>query len=90
MDHYIKKIMTARVYDVSKETPLETAPGLSSRTGNHVLLKREDMQPVSSFKSRGAYNRIFKLQQQQPSSSGNRDAKDYPENQGGCCQKSGC
>ena len=70
MDHYIKKILTARVYDVSKETPLEIAPGLSSKTDNHVLLKREDMQPVFSFKSRGAYNRIFNLKQQQPDIEG--------------------
>ena len=70
MDHYIKKILTARVYDVSKETPLEPAPGLSAKTGNHVLLKREDMQPVFSFKSRGAYNRIYKLKQQQPDTEG--------------------
>lgn len=70
MDHYIKKILTARVYDVSKETPLETAPGLSAKTGNNVLLKREDMQPVFSFKCRGAYNRIFKLQQQHPDTEG--------------------
>ncbi len=70
MDHYIKKILTARVYDVSRETALEEAPGLSARTANNVLLKREDMQPVFSFKCRGAYNRIFKLQQQQPNVQG--------------------
>ena len=70
MDHYIKKILTARVYDVSKETPLEAAPGLSTKTGNHVLLKREDMQPVFSFKSRGAYNRIYNLKQQRPDIEG--------------------
>jgi len=70
MDHYIKKILTARVYDVSRETPLETAPGLSAKTGNRVLLKREDMQPVFSFKSRGAYNRIYKLWQQRPDTEG--------------------
>ncbi len=70
MDHYIKKILTARVYDVSKETPLDIAPGLSTKTGNHVYLKREDLQPVFSFKCRGAYNRIFKLQQQHPETVG--------------------
>ncbi len=70
MDHYIKKILNARVYDVSNETPLDAAPGLSVKTGNNVLLKREDMQPVFSFKCRGAYNRIFKLQQQQPDTEG--------------------
>lgn len=70
MDHYIKKILTARVYDVSKETPMDSAPGLGEKTGNHVLLKREDMQPVFSFKCRGAYNRIYKLLQQQPDTQG--------------------
>lgn len=70
MDHYIKKILNARVYDVSNETPLEVAAGLSVKTKNNVLLKREDMQPVFSFKCRGAYNRIFKLQQQQPNIEG--------------------
>ncbi len=70
MDHYIRKILTARVYDVSSETPLEIAPGLSAKTRNNILLKREDMQPVFSFKCRGAYNRIFKLQQQQPDTQG--------------------
>jgi len=77
MDHYIKKILTARVYDVSRETPLKAAPGLSAKTGNHVLLKREDMQPVFSFKCRGAYNRIFKLLQQ------------YPDTQGVVCASAG-
>ena len=70
MDHYIKKILTARVYDVSVETALESAPALSAKTGNRVLLKREDMQPVFSFKCRGAYNRIFNLQQQRPDTRG--------------------
>ena len=66
MDHYIKKILTARVYDVSRETPLESVPNLSARTGNRVMLKREDMQSVFSFKCRGAYNRIFKLKESHP------------------------
>ena len=70
MDHYIKKILNARVYDVSKETALDVAPGLSAKIGNQVLLKREDLQPVFSFKCRGAYNRIFKLQQQYPNTEG--------------------
>ena len=77
MDHYIKKILNARVYDVSKETALDVAPGLSTKTGNQVLLKREDLQPVFSFKCRGAYNRIFKLQQQ------------YPETEGVVCASAG-
>ena len=55
---YLEAIEHARVYDVAKETPLEPAPKLSARLGNTVLLKREDLQPVFSFKLRGAYNKI--------------------------------
>ncbi|MGE5467707.1 MAG: threonine ammonia-lyase, biosynthetic [Ignavibacteria bacterium] len=58
---YLEKILNARVYDVAIESPLELAPGLSARTGNRVLLKREDMQPVFSFKLRGAYNKMAHL-----------------------------
>ncbi len=58
---YLKKILTARVYDVAIESPLELAPTLSSRLGNRVLLKREDQQPVFSFKLRGAYNKMAHL-----------------------------
>ena len=58
---YIEKILKARVYDVAIESPLEEATRLSRRLGNHVLLKREDLQPVFSFKLRGAYNRIAHL-----------------------------
>jgi threonine dehydratase len=58
---YIEKILRARVYDVAVETPLELAPRLSRRLGNDVYLKREDLQPVFSFKLRGAYNRIVQL-----------------------------
>jgi threonine dehydratase len=58
---YLKKIESARVYDVARETPLELAPILSRRTGNHVWLKREDEQPVFSFKCRGAYNKMAGL-----------------------------
>ncbi len=58
---YLEKILTARVYDVAVETPLEAQPNLSRRTGNSVLLKREDMQPVFSFKLRGAYNKMAHL-----------------------------
>jgi threonine dehydratase len=60
-DNYIERILRARVYDVAMETPLEAAPRLSRRIGNSVLLKREDMQPVFSFKLRGAYNKIAHL-----------------------------
>lgn len=58
---YIEKILTSSVYDVAKQTPLDPAPLLSSRLGNTVLLKREDLQPVFSFKVRGAYNKIAQL-----------------------------
>ncbi len=54
-------ILTSRVYDVAKETPLDPAPRLSRRLGHEVLLKREDLQPVFSFKLRGAYNKIAHL-----------------------------
>ncbi|MEK7733813.1 MAG: pyridoxal-phosphate dependent enzyme, partial [Pseudomonadota bacterium] len=59
--NYLKKILNARVYDVARETPLEYAPLLSARLHNHVWLKREDEQPVFSFKCRGAYNRMVQL-----------------------------
>jgi threonine dehydratase len=55
---YLQKILTAKVYDVAIETPLEVAPALSARLGNRVLLKREDEQAVFSFKLRGAYNKM--------------------------------
>ena len=58
---YLERILAARVYDVAIESPLELAPGLSARTGHRVLLKREDMQPVFSFKLRGAYNKMAQL-----------------------------
>ncbi|MDQ6967873.1 MAG: threonine ammonia-lyase, biosynthetic, partial [Mariprofundaceae bacterium] len=58
---YLEAIEHARVYDVAKETPLELAPKLSSRLSNEVLIKREDLQPVFSFKLRGAYNKIVHL-----------------------------
>ena len=58
---YLERILKARVYDVAIETPLDLAPSLSARVGNSVLLKREDMQPVFSFKLRGAYNKMVHL-----------------------------
>src|SRR5438093_2148629 len=58
---YLQKILTAKVYDVAVETPLELAPTLSQRLGNRVLLKREDQQSVFSFKIRGAYNKMAHL-----------------------------
>jgi threonine dehydratase len=58
---YLQRILTARVYDVAIESALEPARTLSRRIGNHVLLKREDQQPVFSFKLRGAYNKMARL-----------------------------
>jgi threonine dehydratase len=62
---YLKKILTARVYDVAFETPLELAPSLSQRFGNRIYFKREDMQSVFSFKLRGAYNKMAHLNEAQ-------------------------
>ena len=61
MTDYLERILLARVYDVAIESPLEEAPNLSRRLGNTLLLKREDMQPVFSFKLRGAYNKMVGL-----------------------------
>jgi threonine dehydratase len=58
---YLTRILKARVYDIARETPLDPMPSLSKRTRNTVLLKREDLQPVFSFKLRGAYNKLAKL-----------------------------
>ena len=61
LETYVKKILRARVYDVAIESPLDEAKGLSRRLRNQVLLKREDLQPVFSFKLRGAYNKMAQL-----------------------------
>jgi len=61
LETYVKKILTSRVYDVAQETPLQNARQLSQRLGNPILLKREDLQPVHSFKLRGAYNKLAQL-----------------------------
>ena len=58
---YLEKVLNAQVYDVASETPLEVAGNLSARVGNKIILKREDLQPVFSFKLRGAYNKIASL-----------------------------
>jgi threonine dehydratase len=60
-DNYLKMILNSRVYEVASETPLDYAKNLSRRLGNDVWLKREDLQPVFSFKLRGAYNKIARL-----------------------------
>ena len=61
LEQYVKRVLSARVYDVAVESPLEAARQLSERTGARVLLKREDLQAVHSFKLRGAYNRMAAL-----------------------------
>src|SRR5262245_22579122 len=61
LERYVKKILASRVYDVAIETPLHEARGLSRSLGNRVYLKREDLQPVFSFKLRGAYNKMAQL-----------------------------
>ena len=58
---YLRQILTARVYDIARETELDPALGLSRRLGNRVSFKREDNQPVFSFKVRGAYNKMRNL-----------------------------
>lgn len=61
IDQLLRDVLTSRVYDVAKETPIDPAARLSRRLDNAVLLKREDLQPVFSFKLRGAYNKIAHL-----------------------------
>lgn len=65
MTNYLKKILTSRVYDVAKESPLQLAPNLSQRLGNQIFLKREDLQQVFSFKLRGAYNKMANLSKEE-------------------------
>jgi threonine dehydratase len=60
-ENYVERILKAKVYDVAVETALDAAPRLSRRLNNHVFFKREDLQPVFSFKIRGAYNKIAQL-----------------------------
>jgi threonine dehydratase len=64
-ESYIKRILDARVYDVARETPVDEAVLLSERFGNRIWLKREDLQPVFSFKLRGAYNKMQRLSPEQ-------------------------
>ncbi|WP_339456554.1 threonine ammonia-lyase, biosynthetic [Pseudomonas sp. EA_65y_Pfl1_P120] len=65
LEHYVKKILAAPVYDLAVRTPLQAAPALSALLGNQVLLKREDLQPTFSFKIRGAYNKLVQLTPEQ-------------------------
>jgi threonine dehydratase len=67
---YLQKILKARVYDVASETPLDPAPLLSRRLGNRLLIKREDLQSIFSFKLRGAYNKMAGLPRQRLARSG--------------------
>lgn len=62
---YLNMILNAPVYDVASETPLDPAPRLSQKLGNKILIKREDLQPVFSFKLRGAYNKLVHLTEEQ-------------------------
>ena len=62
---YVEKILKARVYDVARETPLDVASNLSRRLGVNLFLKREDLQPVFSFKIRGAHNRLSALNEEE-------------------------
>lgn len=62
---YLREILTAKVYDVAVETPLQRAETLSAKVGNTIMLKREDLQPVKSFKLRGAYNKMAQLSAEQ-------------------------
>ncbi len=64
-EDWLERILRAPVYDVAIETPLDPAVLLSARTGNRVLIKREDLQPIFSFKLRGAYNRIRQLSERE-------------------------
>ena len=65
LSRLVRQILQATVYDVAIETPLEAAPRISERLNNNIRFKREDLQPVFSFKLRGAYNRISQLPKSQ-------------------------
>ncbi len=69
-DKFLEKVLTARVYDVARETPLDYMPKVSRRFDNEVYLKREDLQPVFSFKCRGAFNKIYQELQANPKLKG--------------------
>ncbi|MHB0888908.1 threonine ammonia-lyase, biosynthetic [Acidithiobacillus sp.] len=67
MKNLLREVLCSRVYDVARETPLESAPKLSQRLGRSILFKREDLQPIFSFKLRGAYNKIAQLSPEEQS-----------------------
>lgn len=67
---FLEKVLTARVYDLARETPLDLMVRISNRTHNKVWLKREDLQPVFSFKVRGAFNKMYQMRRANPDLSG--------------------
>lgn len=67
---FLEKVLTARVYDVARETPLDPMPRISKRYANKVWIKREDLQPVFSFKCRGAFNKIYQVKKADPELTG--------------------
>ena len=67
---FLEKVLTARVYDVARETPLEYMKSMSSRLDNQVWLKREDLQSIYSFKLRGAFNKIYQMYRVHPELTG--------------------
>jgi len=69
-EKFLEKVLTARVYDVARESPLDFMPRMSRRLDNQTYIKREDLQPVFSFKCRGAFNKIFQELQENPELSG--------------------
>ena len=69
-ENFLEKVLTARVYDLAKETPLDYLDRISDRFDNKVWLKREDLQPVFSFKLRGAFNKIYQMHRANPDLSG--------------------
>ena len=69
-EKFLEKVLTARVYDVARETPLDHMPRMSRRLDNQVYIKREDLQPVFSFKCRGAFNKIYQELQANPGLKG--------------------
>jgi threonine dehydratase len=69
-EKFLEKVLTARVYDIARETPLDYMPRMSKRLQNETYLKREDLQPVFSFKCRGAFNKIYQELQANPELSG--------------------
>ena len=70
IEKFLEKVLTARVYDLAKETPLDYLDRISARFANNVWLKREDLQPVFSFKVRGAFNKIYQMKRANPDLSG--------------------